>query len=169
MGPGLVSLMAVASLMLVCKLPGTVSFLMIPITLLGYAIGTIIVLATAAFLIIKKRPRRGASILLVLLLPVLLWTPINWVADLAHLGLTTRFGAGQLGVGSRPIGNDFAVYDWSVGLAGGPITFLIHDVTDEIALPMDQHIHPSSSENGFGEECAGKVRRLIGHYYICRF
>jgi hypothetical protein len=32
---------------------------------------------------------------------------------------------------------------------------------------MTRHIQPSASENGFGEECAGKVRHLLGHYYIC--
>jgi hypothetical protein len=61
----------------------------------------------------------------------------------------------------------FEVYDWSVGFAGGPNIFLIHDVSDEIALPMAQHKRPQNAENGFGEECAGKVERLVGHYYVC--
>ena len=76
------------------------------------------------------------------------------------------FGAGQLGSSSRPTDDSFVVYDWSVGLAGAN-TFLIHDVSDEIALPMAQHTHSPNSENGWGEECAGKVRRLINHYYVC--
>ena len=165
--------MTVAALTLVCRLPGTFSFLMIRmISLLGYAIGTILILATLAttvFLAITRRPKRCASFFLVLLLPLLLWRPIDWVVDLAHLGLTAGFGVGHLGGGVPSKGSDFAVYDWSVGLAGGPNTFLIHDATDEIALPMDQHTHPTSSENGFGENCAGKVRHLIGHYYVCTF
>src|SRR6516164_1295408 len=60
LGPGLVSLMTVAALTLVCRLPGTFSFLMIRmISLLGYAIGTILILATLAttvFLAITRRP-----------------------------------------------------------------------------------------------------------------
>ena len=60
----------------------------------------------------------------------------NWVASMAHLGLTVGFGAGTNGVEARSDG-DFAAYDWSVGLAGGPSTFLIHDVTDEISSPID--------------------------------
>jgi hypothetical protein len=61
------------------------------------------------------------------------------------------------------------VFDWSVGLAGGPNTFLIHDVTDEIALPLGQHKYPVETERGFGEDCAGKVQHLLGHYYVCTF
>jgi hypothetical protein len=102
-----------------------------------------------------------------LLLPVSLWRPLNWVGDMAHLGLTAGFGAGQLGTSPRSNDDGFAIYDWSVGLAGGPNTFLIRDVSDEITLPMAQHTHPASAEGGFGEDCAGKVSRLIRHYYIC--
>jgi hypothetical protein len=105
----------------------------------------------------------------VLLLPVLLWRPLNWAADVVHLGLTAGFGAGQLGASSRSSDGSFVAYDWSVGLAGGPNTFLIHDVTEEIALPLAQHTHPPSSEVGFGEGCAGRVHRLIRHYYVCSF
>jgi hypothetical protein len=83
------------------------------------------------------------------------------------LGLTAGFGIGQLGTTPRVKDDSFVVYDWSVGFAGGPNIFLIHDVSDEIALPMAQHKQPPNSENGFGEECAGKVERLVGHYYVC--
>ena len=51
----------------------------------------------------EKRPRRGASIFLIFLLPVLLWRPLNWVADLAHLGVTAGFGAGQLAFRQSPV------------------------------------------------------------------
>ena len=104
--------------------------------------------------------------LLVLLLPVLLWQPVKWAADVAHLGLTVGCGAG---IGGVEIGSDgnFAVYDWSVGLAGGPNTFLIHDVTDDVALPIARRSHAVSSQNGLREECANNVRHLIGHYYVC--
>jgi hypothetical protein len=142
---------------------------MIPLSLLGCAIGSIAVLATTVFLVVKRRPRRGASIFLVLLLPILLWRPIVWGTELIHLGLTVGLGAGQLGVPSQSNGDDFAAYDWSIGFAGGPSTILIHDATDEIALPVAQHTKPLSSEGGFGEECAGRVQHLVSHYYVCSF
>jgi hypothetical protein len=164
--PALMSLTTVAVLTLLCQLPGSVSFILIPLSVLGYGMAAVVILAIAAYCVIKKRPRRAGSVLLVLLLPVLLWRPTRWAADFVHLGLTAGFGAGQLGVSSTSNDDSFVVYDWSVGLAG-PNTFLIYDVTDEIALPMAQHTHSPNSENGWGEECAGKVRRLINHYYVC--
>lgn len=167
--PAVASLLTVAALALVCQLPGTVSFFLIPLSLLGYAIASVVIVATAVFCALKRRPRRGASILLVLLLPVLLWQPVNWAADLVHLGLTVGLGAGQIGESSDEGTGDLVAYDWSVGLAGGPNRFLIHDVTDEIALPAAQHAHPLSSEKGFGEDCAGRVHRLAKHYYVCMF
>ena len=163
-----VSLMTVSAFQLACQFPGLVSFILIPISWIIYMIALLVISAMALYCFVKKGLRRGGSILLALLLPVLLWWPINWAADVVHLGITTGFGGGQLG-NSKSSDGDFVVYDWSVGFAGGPNRFLIHDVTDEIALPMTKHTHPSSSENGFGEECAGKVRRLIGHYYVCSF
>jgi len=165
--PALVSTTMVAVLTLLCQLPGSLSFILIPLSVLGFGTAAVVILAMAAYCVIKKRPRRAASVLLVLSLPVLLWRPTNWAADFVHLGLTAGFGAGQLGSPSRSNDDGFVVYDWSVGLAGGPSTFLIHDVSNEIALPMAQHKHSPSSENGLGEECAGKVRRLINHYYVC--
>jgi hypothetical protein len=165
--PAIMSLTMVTVLTILCQLPGSVSFVLIPLSVLGYGVAAIVILALAVYCVIRKRPRRGASILLILILPVFMWRPINWGADCVHLGLTAGFGVGQLGNSPRSNDDSFVVYDWSVGLAGGPNTFLIHDVSDEIALPMAQHTQPSSSENGFGEECAGKVRRLIDHYYVC--
>lgn len=156
------------SIELVCELPGSVSFVLIPVSLLSYVVASLVVLGMAVYSFIKERPRSGTSVLLMLLLPVLLWWPINWAADVVHIELTTRFGVGQFGAPSKSSDGRFEVYDWSVGLAGAN-RFLIHDVTDEITLPVVQHTHPLSSENGFGEECAGKVQRLIGHYYICSF
>ena len=47
----------------------------------------------------------------------------------------------------------FAVFDWSVGLAGGTNTFLIRDRTDEIALPLSQPKHPNLDKTGFEEAC----------------
>jgi len=165
--PGAVALATVAVLALICQLPGTVSLVMIPLTLIGCVIGSIAVLAKTAFLVIKRRFRSGASIFLVLLLPILLWRPIAWGTELVHLGLTVGLGVGQIRVSSQSNGSEFAAYDWSVGLAGGPSTILIHDVTDEIALPVAQHKKPLSFEDGFADECAARVQHLVGHYYVC--
>jgi len=167
--PALASLLVVAILQLACELPGSLSFLLMPLSLLGYGGASLVIVTMALYYFIKKRPRRGASVLFAFLLPVLLWQPINWAVDVVHLGLTAGFGVGQLGSTSMSSNSDFAAYDWSVGFAGGPNTFLIHDVTDEIALPMAKHTNPPRSENDFGEECAGRVQRLIGHYYVCSF
>ncbi len=117
---------------------------------------------------IKKRPRRGASLFFILIFSLLLWRPLNWADDVAHLVLTVTFGVGQLGSSSMSNDDSFVDYDWSVGLAGAN-TFLIHDVTDEIVLPAAQHTRPPGSEDGLEEECAGKVQRLIHHYYVCNF
>lgn len=167
--PTFASLGIVIILTLFCGLPGLVSFWMIPITLLGCAVTSIVLLIAIGVLVAMRRLRRAASVFLVLIMPVLLWTPVNWVAECLHLGLTVGFGAGQLGSSSRPDDRDFQVFDWSVGLAGGPNTVLIRDKTDQIALPMTQHTQPPESENGFGEDCAGRVRHVLGHYYVCTF
>jgi hypothetical protein len=167
--PALASTSTVASLALLNGLPGLVSFLLIPLSLLGYLVATLALLATSVVLAAKKLPRKAASVLLALATPILLWVPINWTADCVHLGLTAGFGVGQIGSASEPDGRKFAAYDWSTGLAGGPNTFLIHDESDEIALPLARHKQPATFENGFGEECAGRVRHLLGHYYVCTF
>jgi hypothetical protein len=164
--PGLTSVLTVVVISLGCQIPGGLNLLLIPFTLLGFIVGAIVVVVLAVLLVLRKRPKRGASIFLVLLLPLIFWRPINWIADVIHLGLTVNFGVGQAGV-AKKADDDFTVYDWSIGLVTSPSTFLIHDVTDEIALPLAQHKHPAGSELGFGEDCAGKVSRLLRHYYIC--
>lgn len=152
-----------------CGLPGVVSFILVPLTVLGAPLVAAGLLVIALVIALRRRPRMAASILIATLLPVLLWKPIAWTADCVHLALTVWTGTGQLGHQSSSDGSPFAVYDWSVGFAGGPNTFLIHDSTDEIALPPKLHKHPIASENGFGEDCAGKVTHLLGHYYVCTF
>lgn len=165
----LVSLMTVAALQFLCQLPGLVSFVLIPISFIIYRIALFAIVAIAVYMFVKKGPRMGASVLLAALLPVLLWRPINWAVDVAHVGITVGFGGGQLGTPPKSNDDSFVVYDWSVGFAGSQNTFLIRDVTDGIALPLARPAHPPRSENGFEEECGGKVRRLISHYYICSF
>lgn len=114
-------------------------------------------------------PRKAVALLLAALLSIVLWKPICWAADGVHIVLTTQLGFGQLGSPPTPNDDSFAAYDWSVGLAGGPNTFLLRDPTDEIALPLTKHKYPVASENGFGEPCAGRVDHLFGHYYRCTF
>lgn len=164
--PALTSTTVVAGLLLLCGLPGMVSFVAIPISLLAFLVAAIALTGASVVLAAKKRPRAAASALIAALAPVLLWSPINWVADCAHLGLAIGFGADPASTKDR---SGFAAYDWSVGLAGGPNRFLIYDESDEIARPLALHTHPPSSEDGFGEDCAGKVRHLLGHYYVCTF
>ena len=154
---------------ILCGLPGTVSFVLIPLVVLGAPLVGAGLVVVALVLAVRRRPRMACSILIAALLPVFLWKPVTWTADCMHLALTVWTGAGQLGRSSKPDGRPFAVYDWSVGFAGGPNTFLIYDMTDEIALPPNLHKQPIESEGGFGEYCAGKVTHLLGHYYVCTF
>ncbi len=162
-----VSLLIVAVLGLICQLPGWVSFMLVPLTILGYGITALVILAVALSCLFRKRPRRAASVLLMLVLPVLLWRPLNWVDDVAHLALTVGFGIGEYGSTPKLKADDFVAYDWSVGFAGAS-TFLVHDVTDKVTLPIARHTHPPNPDS-FEEECAGKVQRLINRYYICNF
>lgn len=166
--PASVALAVVFILLLICNLPGLLGFVMVPISLLVFAVATFAILAMVVGSAVKKRPRRGASLLLALAMPYLLWSPILSVVEYAHLGLTVGFGVGQNG-SATPNGHGFTAYDWSIGFAGGENTFLIHDQTDEIALPLSRQTQPADFENGFGEECAGRVRHLLGHYYVCTF
>ena len=164
--PAFASLTIVTVLGLFCRLPGSLSFVLIPLTMLGYGVATLIILALGFYCILKKRPRRGASILFIVTLPVLFWRPLNWADNMAHLALTIELGIGELGSSSESGANSFVSYDWSVGLVGAN-TFLIHDVTDEVTLPIAKHKRPPSSEDDLEKECAGKVQRLTKHYYIC--
>ena len=86
--PALASLTMVAVLILLCQLPGSLSFVLIPLSALGFGLAAVIILVMAAYCFIKKCPRRASSVLLVLLLPVLLWRPMIWAAEFVHLGLT---------------------------------------------------------------------------------
>lgn len=160
--------MAIALIVaLLTGIPGLESFLIALTVVLGaplVAAGLIVIALVAA---VRRRRRIAVSFLAAVLIPVLLWKPIVWTADCMHLALTVWTGAGQLGRSSGPDGSPFDTFDWSVGFAGGPATFLIYDVTDEIALPFKLHKLPIASEQGFGEDCAGNVTHLLGHYYVC--
>lgn len=156
-------------LVLLSGLPGVVSFFLIPLMVLGWPVAVVALAIWAALLLVRGRPRKAASLVAAALLTFMLWKPICWTADCVHAALTTQLGVGQLGLPPAPTDDRFAAYDWSVGLAGGPNTFLLRDPTDEIALPLAEHKLPVASENGFGEQCAGRVSHLFGHYYRCTF
>jgi hypothetical protein len=156
-------------LALLSGLPGEVSFFLIPLMVLGLLVAVVALPIATGLLFNRGMPRKATSVLAAALLAIVLWKPICWTADCVHVVLTTQFGLGQLGSPLAPEDDSFAAYDWSVGLAGGPNTFLLRDPTDEIALPLAKHTHPIASENGFGEQCAGRVTHLFGHYYRCTF
>ena len=143
-------------------LQNIMGFFLGPLAALGAMLVGAGLIITALVIALRRRPRMAASLLGAALLPLLLWRPIDWTAYSMHLALEVWTGAIQ------PDG-PFVGYDWSVGLAGGPATFLIYDVTDEIALPPELHKQPIAFEQGFGEICAGKVIHLLGHYYVCEF
>ncbi len=168
-GPAIAATIVVAVLTFFCGLPGDVSFVLIPLFVLGCTVALVATLLTVLVLLVRRKPRKAASALLIVLIPILLWLPINWAADCLHMELTTELGMGQLGSAQRPNGSPFAVYDWSTGLAGGPNTFLLYDVSDEIRLPPGRQKRSDASYNGFSDECAGKSRHLLGHYYVCTF
>lgn len=134
------SLATVAATAIICQLPRTLSFFFVPIAALSFAAGSIIVLGTTTFLVAKKRPRTGASISLDCSAPsdtLVADDPSRRVrAPWAYSGIWGR-SAWLLFVEREW----FHCHDWSVGLAGAN-TFLIHDVTDEIALPLSKHTHP---------------------------
>lgn len=167
--PVLAACTSAAFLQFISKWPGELSFSIILLSLVPTLIIAITICISGLILAAKRRVRQATSLIVALLFPIVIWQPVNWATDCIHLACTVGFGAGQLNSTARPIGNKFTVSDWSTGFAGGPSTFLIHDVTDEIALPTAQHKRPIALEDGFGEECDGKVRRLLGHYYICTF
>lgn len=167
--PALLSVVAVVSAGVLCRLPGLLGVLLIPIWVLGVPTAGILLAALAIIVAARRRPRTAASIMTAALLPALLLRPVNWAADYAHLALTAWFGMGQIGSNAKPDGSAFQTFDWSVGLSFSGDTILIYDATDEIALPLKLHTRPVASENGFGKECAGRVRHLLGHYYVCEF
>jgi len=100
---------------------------------------------------------------------MLLLRPIGWVTDVVHLGLTVELGIGELGDTLPQVDSRFQAHDWSVGLAGGPNTFLLYDETDEIVQPLARHRDHVVPDESLEKVCAGRVRHLIGHYYECTF
>lgn len=155
--------------MLLCGLPGLLSFILIPVTVLGGPLLIAALLIWAVSLSVRQRWRRAASAFVAAVLPILLLQPISWTADFVHLGLTVGLGIGQLNDTYTQDDSRFQAHDWSVGLAGSPSTFLLYDETDEITWPLARrrgHIVP---EESLEKECAARVRHLVGHYYVRTF
>jgi hypothetical protein len=164
--PAVASLVGVTVMAFICGLLGLISFLIIPVAVFSLPIVVIAIGALAIYLLIKQNPRKATSLSFALILPLVLLSPINWVADCFHLGVTAWLGLGHLGRAAKPDGHGLEVFDWSVGLAGGPNTFLIRDPTDRIALSGIK-IADLDDPSGFLEGCANKTHHLLGHYYIC--
>ena len=166
--PAVAAIVTVSALTFLCGLPGLISFCLIPISVLLYLVAALTIFVSAEVCFFRGEWRRSISTILVLIMPILLWTPIVWATDCVHLRLTVSFGIGALG-GVPAAGGPFTVYDWSTGLAGGPATFLLHDTTDGIAVPLARQKHTAAYENGFGQVCAGRSTHLVVHYYVCTF
>jgi hypothetical protein len=154
--------------MLLFQIPGILSTLIIPLSLIGVPIGAVLLLALPGFSLVKWRPRKAASYLLAVALPILLWRPLVWTTDCIHLGLNVWLGLGELSA-FKTLDGKWADYDWSTGLVSNGNTFLIYDSTNEIALPIEQHKLLANSVNQLTTICAGNVSHLIGYYYICTF
>lgn len=166
--PGALAVLVAACAGLACKIPSPINLLLMISTVAAGVVAGAGLLAFTIFLALAKTPRRAASILAAIVLPVLVWRPILWATDYVHLALTAGLGIGHRGQLQSPDPSRFEVYDWSTGFAGSN-TFLIRDAADEIALPAQLHRHPLSDEQGFGESCAGRSDHLMGHYYVCSF
>ncbi len=167
--PVLGSVAIVSGISVLSGWPGVVSFFLIPLSVLFYATAAVCLSATAFIFAARKRPRAASSLSCALIAPVLLWLPIHWAKNCAHLALTVEVGLGQLGWTVGPQTGEFAVSDWSVGLAGGTNRFLIRDETDEIGKPLPRGEGDTQKQRGFTEACAGRTRHLIAHYYVCEF
>lgn len=165
--PSAVSVATFSVLALICHLPGSVSFVVAPIAISGFLVTVVVIIAFTAILLLREQPRRAVSILLIALLPLTLLKPINLAVDDIHLALTIGLGVGQLGTVQEPSRELLRVYDWSVGLAGGPETFLIFDGNDRLARPSSPRPDTLGSERSWLGECGGRSTHLLGHYYVC--
>ena len=160
--------------------PGLLSFILIPISLISLLLAAAALIVAACVFVARRRLHKATSFALALLAPIMFRTPIRRAADCLHLALMLEFGFGVLNseqvrsgalIDFIPLhamnGKFFAAFDWSAGLAGGPSTFLIRDPTDEVVRPVSQHRHPNLDKTGFEEACSGKSEHLFGHYYTC--
>lgn len=167
--PAIISAALVTVVLFLVQLPGWLGFILVPLSFIAYATATLVLIAVAIFLAVKKRPRCGGSLVLAVIMPILLLRPVIWLADYPHLALTVRFGTGVLEGPLNQRENGFTTYDWSAGLITNPSTILIRDESDQIALPHGQAKNLSGFKKDVFGWCGGRVRHLLGHYYVCDF
>lgn len=167
--PAIISAALVTVVLLLVQLPGWLGFILVPLSFIAYATAALVLIAAAIFLAVKKQPRRGASLMLAAIMPILLLRPVIWLAAYPHLALTAWLGAGVLKGPLNQSENGFATHDWSVGLVTNPDTILIRDESDQIALPKGQVQNLSGFKKDVFGWCGGQARHLLGHYYVCDF
>jgi hypothetical protein len=166
-GPAIISTGIVTVVLFLVQLPGRFGFVLVPVSGIAFAVVALVLIGVAVFLAVKKRPRRGASFALAIIMPILLWGPAIWLSAYPHLALTVWFGAGVLEGPLNQSENGFTTYDWSAGLAGNPSTVLIRDASDQIALPQGQVQNLSGFKKDVFGWCGGQARHLLEHYYVC--
>ncbi len=155
----------VALFVFVGELPGRLNGLLLLLAFVVLPLAALLLIGLACVLAWLRYWRRAASLLLAVAAPAFLVVPMAILAPYVHLGLMLAFDIGYLG--PAPLqGQPVTVYDWSTGMVGGPNTFLIHDRTDAIALPLAKS-GPAWRDSDLLRTCAGRVQHLIGHYYIC--
>ncbi len=160
--PVAITLPMLALLKLLMQLPGGLNIVIIPGSLLVFAVAFGYLLWSAVTRAVHARWRRSLSFLAALVLAIGLWSPIDRIDDRVHLWLTVTFGIGQ--IGPTQGANGVRVHDWSTGLAGGPNTFLIEDPSDRVAGPP---LPQSAGDETVAAACTGKVERVGTHLYIC--
>ncbi len=156
----------VAVVVLAGGMPGPQSVALPLLAVLVFPAALLLLTGWACALFLLRRPHKAFSALLAIAVPALLVIPICLIQPYVHLALTLTFGIGYLGRApdeKQPV----AVYDWSTGLTGGPDTFLIHDMTDAVALPEPKGDLSAWKNTDFLRDCSGKSQHLIGHYYVC--
>src|SRR5579872_373748 len=77
-------------------MPGLLSFILIPVSILSLLLAAGMVLILGCALIARRRPRKALSLTLALLAPFICKEQINRAADCLHLALTVEFGFGVL-------------------------------------------------------------------------
>lgn len=168
--PAIVAPLATVFLLFLCQMPNSVGFVLILVLGFGWPLVLGLVFSISVVMLVMRRFRLGTSIVLAPLSVIILWVPLVQAATYLHLGLTILATAElSRAYGKSSNVQQLTVYDWSTGLAGGPATLLIRDPSDEIASPLVKHQVSALPGAEIEEECAGKVRHLVGHYYLCTF
>jgi hypothetical protein len=127
---------------------------------------TVIWLAICAIFAYRQHWRGLLSIAVIPFVVLLLQQPIVTCSDYIHLLIYESTYAKEIAAGGMPEGERFAAFDWSIGFAGSNNRFVIFDESDGIASARLVQ-SKALTQSGFAESCAGKVRHIRGHYYLC--